>query len=167
MVENRQIHQVIFMRSNAHKVMPSVSSQNQKNIEAAPDEIASIDKQVVAARSRISDLGFEIDSYKASAGLAMGGGVFLILLAALAGYDLLTGKSGIWLAVGVTRDTLIWIAYGFGVAGAALIALALARHYRRDHKRETELADLEQEYARLLDLKDSIIAEPKDTGLKK
>jgi hypothetical protein len=147
--------------------MPSASSQNQTNIEAAPDEIASIDKQVVEARSRISDLGFEIDAEKASAGLAMGGGVFLILLAALAGYDLLTGKAGIWLAVGVTRDTLTWIAYGCGAAGVALIALALARHYRRDRKRETELADLEQEYARLLDLKDSIIAEPKDAGLKK
>ena len=115
--------------------MPSVSSQDQKNIEVAPDEMASIDKQVVEARSRISDLGFEIDAEKASAGLAMGGGVFLILLGALAGYDLLTGKSGIWLAVGITRDTLTWVAYGCGAAGAALITLALARHYRRDRKR--------------------------------
>jgi hypothetical protein len=135
--------------------MPPGASQNQKNIEAAPDEWDSIDKQVVEARSRISDLGFEIDSEKTGTGLAMGGGVFLILLAALAGYDLLTGKSGIWLTVGVTRDTLTWLAYGCGAAGAALMVQALARHYRRDRKRETELADLQQEYARLLDLKNS------------
>jgi hypothetical protein len=142
------------MRPEAHEIMPPAPSQDSKSAEAAPGGPPSIDQQVLEARSRISDLGFEIDAEKASTGLAMGGGVFLILLAALAGYDLLTGKSGIWLAVGVTRDALTWIAYGCGAGGVALMAQALVRRYRRDRRRENELAELEQEYARLLDLKD-------------
>ena len=83
----------------------------------------------------------------------MGAGVFLILLAALAGYDLMTGKAGIWMAIGITRDTLYLVAYGCGGVGVALIAHALIRRLRRDRKREVELAELEQEYSRLLDHK--------------
>jgi hypothetical protein len=104
-------------------------------------------------RSRISDLGFELDAEKAGLGLAMGAGVFLILLAALAGYDLMTGKAGMWMAIGITRDTLNLVAYGCGGVGVGLIAYALIRRLRRDRKREAELAELEQQYSRLLDHK--------------
>lgn len=127
---------------------------NSNNI--ASDDLNSIDKRIIEVRSRISDLGFEIDSEKTSAALAMGAGVFLILLAALACYDLLSGKAGIWLAVGITRDRLEWIAYGCGAAAAVLMIQAIARRIKRDRSRETELAELEQEHTRLLERKDSI-----------
>ena len=104
-------------------------------------------------RSRISDLGFELDAEKAGLGLAMGAGVFLILLAALAGYDLMTGKAGVWMSIGITRGTLNLVAYGCGGVGVVLIAYALIRRLRRDRKLEAELAELEQQYSRLLDHK--------------
>jgi hypothetical protein len=136
----------------SHEIAP-ITSQNPSD---PPDEASSIEKRILDVRSRISDLGFEIDAEKAGLGLAMGAGVFSILLGVLAGYDLLTGKAGIWSSVGITQDTLQWIAYGCGGVGAALIAQALARRLRRDRNRETELADLEQEYAQLLDRKNSL-----------
>jgi hypothetical protein len=138
----------------SHDIKPTAAG-NQSKTEATPDESISTEKRLLEVRSRISDLGFEIDAEKAGLGLAMGAGVFLILLGALAGYDLLTGKAGIWMAVGLTHDTLQWVAYGCGGIGAALMAQAIVRRMRRDRKRETELADLEQEYAQLLELKDS------------
>jgi hypothetical protein len=128
-----------------------LDSQNQS--ETAPDESSSTEKQITEVRSRISDLGFEMDAEKAGLGMAMGAGVFLILLAALAIYDLLTGKAGVWVAIGITRDTLNLAAYGCGGVGIALIAYALIRRLRRDRKREAELDELEREYSRLLDHK--------------
>lgn len=125
--------------------------ESHGKIEAAPEEASSTEKRILEVRSRISDLGFEIDAEKAGLGLAMGAGVFLILLAALAGYDLMTGKAGIWLSVGITQETLKLAAYGCGGVGVALIAQALIRRLRRDRKREAELETLEQEYSRLLD----------------
>lgn len=113
-------------------------------------------------RSRISDLGFELDAEKAGLGLAMGAGVFLILLAALAGYDLMTGKAGVWIAIGITGDTLNLAAYGCGGVGVGLIAYALIRRLRRDRKREAELAELEQQYSRLLDHKAARSDEPEE-----
>lgn len=113
------------------------------------------DERLKEIRSRISDLGFEIDAAKASAGLMMGAGVFLTLLAALAFYDLFSGKAGVWLAVGITRDTLNWVAYGCGGVGVALIIQTLLRRLRRDRATEAELAGLEEEYARLIESKDS------------
>ena len=130
-----------------------LDSQNQSETKTALDESDSTEKQIIQVRSRISDLGFELDAEKAGLGLAMGAGVFLILLAALAGYDLMTGQAGVWIAVGITRDTLNLVAYGCGGVGAALIAYALIRRLRRDRKRDAELAELEQEYSRLLDHK--------------
>lgn len=127
------------------------NSQNQSETKTAPDESSSTEKHIIEVRSAISDLGFEIDAEKAGLGLAMGAGVFLILLAALAGYDLMTGKAGVWIAIGITRDTLNLVVYGCGGVGVALIAYALIRRLRRDRKREAELNKLEQEYSRLLD----------------
>lgn len=139
----------------SHEIKP-IASQNQDKTEATPAESSSIEKRILEVRSRIGDLGFEIDAEKAGLGLAMGAGVFLILLGGLAGYDLMTGKAGIWVAVGVTRDALQWIAYGCGGVGAAFIIQAIVRRLGRDRKREIELADLEQEYAQLLDRKESL-----------
>ena len=132
-----------------------LDSQNQSEIETAHDESSSTEKQIIEVRAAISDLGFELDAEKAGLGLAMGAGVFLILLAALAGYDLMTGKAGLWMAIGITRDTLNLVAYGCGGVGVALIAYALIRRLRRDREREAELYELEQEYSRLLSHKDA------------
>lgn len=137
----------------SHEITP-LDSHSKSETETAPDEPGSTDKRIILLRSRISDLGFELDAEKAGLGLAMGAGVFLILLAGLAGYDLMTGKAGIWLAIGITQDTLKLAVYGCGGVGVALITYALIKRLRRDRKREAELDELEQEYSRLLDDKD-------------
>src|SRR5581483_979813 len=106
------------------------------------------ERQLVELRGRISDMGYEIDSAKATSGMLMGGGVFLLLLALLAAYDLLNGKASIYAPLGVKRAMLQWIALGGGIAGAAAMVKAwLGRG--RSHAREAELAALSEEYARL------------------
>ena len=142
----------------SHEITP-LSSQNT---EIAPDELISTEKRIIEVRASISDLGFELDAEKAGLGLAMGAGVFLIMLAGLAGYDLLTGKAGVWAAVGITRDTLNLVAFGCGGVAVALIAYALVRRLRRDRKREAELVKLQQEYLQLLDHKKSLSDETEE-----
>ena len=102
-------------------------------------------------RGRIRDLGYEVKAHKASIALSMGAGVFLILLAAGAGYDLIAGKASIWSPLGITRDTLMWVAGGGGAGGLLLLAQGLMR--QRSSEREVRLDELEQEYAELLDRK--------------
>jgi hypothetical protein len=133
-----------------------LNSQNQSETEIAPDESSSTEKRIIEVRAAISDLGFEIDAEKVGLAMAMGAGVFLILLAALAGYDLLTGKAGVWMAIGITRDMLSLIAYGAGGVAVALMAYAIVKRLRRDRSRDAELVELEQEYSRLLDHKKSL-----------
>jgi hypothetical protein len=146
---------------------PPSASENKTAIKTAPAAVSadliSIDKRIVETRGRISDLGFEVDAAKTASALGMGGGVFLILLAALALYDLYTGKAGVWAAVGITRDALNWIAYGCGAAGAALIIQAVARRIRRDSSREAELEKLGEEYAKLIQQKNSMSEESKNS----
>lgn len=84
----------------------------------------------------------------------MGGAVFLLMLAAGAAYDLLTGNTALSVALGVARETLTGIALGCGLAGLALLAHAVVQSRRSDQSRDTELAGLEQEYADLLERKD-------------
>jgi hypothetical protein len=122
----------------------------------APAESNSIDKQLIELRSQISDIGYEIDLYKSGIAASMGGGLFLLLLAAGAGYDIITGKAGIWSSVGVTRDLLLFIAWGLGAAGAVLVIQGIVRQRRRDREREARLAELELQYSRLLDRKELI-----------
>jgi hypothetical protein len=114
-----------------------------------PASSGDLEKQMAELRGRISDIGYEIDAGKAMAGYMMGGGVFLLLLAGLAAYDLLNGRAGIYQPLGVTRDMLKWITWGCGGLGAAAILQTLLRRRLRDQSRETELAELEEEYARL------------------
>ena len=85
----------------------------------------------------------------------MGGAVFLLMLAAGAAYDLITGNTALSVALGVTRETLTVIALGCGLGGLALLAHALVRSRRADQARAAELAVLEEEYADLLDARDS------------
>src|SRR5438876_1092041 len=46
-----------------------------------PDNIKFLDTQLEEMRSDISDLGYQVDSYKTKTAAALGGGVFLLLLA--------------------------------------------------------------------------------------
>jgi len=130
--------------------MPSdTESSATPATEKAPAPSDELEKQMAEVRGRISDIGYEIDAGKAMAGYMMGGGVFLLLLAGLAAYDLLNGKAGIYQPLGITCDLLKWIAWGCGGLGAAAILQTLIRRRRRDRSRETELGELEEDYARL------------------
>jgi len=112
---------------------------------------ASIDSQLKNLRLSISDLGHQIDSYKTKSAASAGAGVFLLLLAALAAYDLLTGKSEVWKVQGLSREGLFWIAAAFGAGALILLAYALARTRRRDRSLDDKLDRMEQDYAELIE----------------
>src|SRR6185503_176251 len=76
------------------------------------DEHETLDSRLKNLRSGISDLAYQIDTYRSKTAAALGAGVFLSFLATLAAYDLVTGKGGVWLALGITRETLVWLARG-------------------------------------------------------
>ena len=116
-----------------------------------PGTVEPRDAQLDKLRSSINDLGHEVDSYKSKTAAALGGGVFLLLLAVGAAYDLAVQKSASWLMLGVTRETLSWIAYGFGGLAILLVVLALVRIKRRDSNLDVRLDKLEQEYAEILE----------------
>ncbi|MFY9609802.1 MAG: hypothetical protein WAU45_14435 [Blastocatellia bacterium] len=128
-------------------------SSNQDNI-SIPEALA-IDHRLNETRSRISDLGHEIDARKATVARSMGGAVFLLMLSAGAAYDLVTHNAALSIVLGVTRETLLRIALGCGLAGLALLAHAIVRSRFSDQSHDAELAELEHAYADLLDLKDS------------
>ncbi|HXG67074.1 MAG TPA: hypothetical protein VNO70_18365 [Blastocatellia bacterium] len=115
-----------------------------------------IEKQLQDLRVRISDLAQEIDTYRAKTAAALGGGVFLFLLALVAAYDIFMGKTGLWTAVGATQESVYWIGAGLAVASLALLGLAIMRERRRDREREAQLRRLEQEFARLLEARDTL-----------
>lgn len=134
-----------------HVSLPSSAHDVTRQSEAR-----EIDQHMNAMRSRISDLGHEIDSRKAAVARSMGGAVFLLILAAGAAYDLVTRNTTLSVALGVTRETLTGIALGCGLAALALLAHAIVRAKFSDQSRDAELAGLEEEYADLLERKDSV-----------
>src|SRR5690349_15435034 len=99
----------------------------------------SVESRLIQLRSNINDLGHAIDLYKAKTGAALGAGVFLLLLAAGAAYDLITDKGKAWLALGIARDALILIAVGLAVAAFTSLGIALIRVKRRDIGLDTQL----------------------------
>ena len=120
-------------------------------LEARTDvEVRDLDARLNELRTRIRDAGQEIDEYKATTGMAMGGGVFLGLLAAGAGYDLIFGKTGIWLGIGLSHSMLTWLACVFGGASVTMLLTGWLRQRSSARAREATLADLELEFARLL-----------------
>jgi hypothetical protein len=120
------------------------------------ERVESIDAQLIDLRSTISDLAHQIDSYKMKTGAALGGGLFVLLLAAGAAYDLIAGKAASWSMVGVTRQTLIAIAIGLTVGAILLLAIGLVLVRRRDAGLDIKLDRIEREYAELLELKESL-----------
>ncbi len=109
------------------------------------------DDALKTLRSNISDLSHQIDSYKTKTAAAIGGGVFLLLLALLATCDLVAGHSGVWLNVGITRENLIWIAIVLGSGAIILLAIGLVLIERRDVELDHRLEQMEEEYAELLE----------------
>src|SRR5262245_29207882 len=95
------------------------------------DTVESIDAELIRLRSSISDLSYQVDSNKTKTAAALGSGVFLLLLAALAVYDLFLSKTGVWFTKGVSRNVLAWVAVGLAVASLSLLALGLTRARQR------------------------------------
>lgn len=119
------------------------------------DKVESLDTQLSNLRSGISDLGYQIDSYKTKTAAALGAGVFLLFLAALAVYDLAVGKGGVWLMVGITGEALTWLAIGLGITATILLMVGLRRVSQTDAETSARLESLEREYAELLERRDS------------
>jgi hypothetical protein len=109
------------------------------------------DAELQSLRSQISDLGYQIDSYKTKKAAAFGLGVFLLLLAIGAVYDLVTGHSGVWMTLGISRDSLTWIAGGLGVVSLALLGFGAGLVMRRDKSLPARLEEMESEYAELVE----------------
>jgi hypothetical protein len=109
------------------------------------------DAELQSLRSQISDLGYQIDSYKTKKAAAFGLGVFLLLLAIGAVYDLVTGHSGVWMTLGISRDSLTWIAGGLGVVSLALLGFGAGLVMRGDKSLPARLEEMESEYAELVE----------------
>lgn len=122
----------------------------QDAVQFDADESRSIDHRIRELRSQISDLGSEMDAHKTKVAGAMGGGVFLGMLGLLAGYDLLTGKAGVWQSVGLTSEYLQWLAIGLGVAALFCLVKGVSLQRRRDTVREARVKELQREMERLL-----------------
>ena len=120
-----------------------------------PDNVEFLDAQLKKMRSSISDLGYQVDSYKAKTAAALGGGVFLLLLAVGAAYDLVAGRVGVWLMLGATRETLVWITSGLGAGATILLVFGFRRAGRSEISTKARLEQMEQEYADLLERRDS------------
>jgi hypothetical protein len=120
-----------------------------------PESDELLDAQLKILRSSISDLGHQVDSRKTVTAAALGGGVFLLLLAVGAAYDLTAQRGAAWLALGVTRDTLGWIAGILGAGSVVLLALGLVRIRTRDGNTDATLEKMEREYAELLEQRDA------------
>jgi hypothetical protein len=81
--------------------------------------------------------------------------VFLVFLAAGAAYDLVARKGGVWLNLGLTRETLVWIAIALGVSATILMMLGLRRVRLSDTGVKAKLDLMERDYAELLERRDA------------
>lgn len=113
------------------------------------DSGQSSETELQNLRGSISDVGHQIDSYKTKTAGALAGGVFALLLAVGAGYDLVVGKSRVWSTLGITHADLVWIAGGLGFAAIVLLGLGLFLVARRDRGLHAKLDQMEREYADL------------------
>jgi len=119
------------------------------------DNVESLDAQLQHLRSNISDLGYQLDSYRTKTAAALGAGVFLMFLAALTGYDLAVGKGAAWSVLGITRESMVWIASGLAVAAAILLLVGIGRLRMSDTEGPARLESMEREYAELLERRDA------------
>ncbi len=119
------------------------------------DNVESLDAQLQHLRSNISDLGYQLDSYRTKTAAALGAGVFLMFLAVLAGYDLAVGKGAAWSVLGITRESMVWIASGLAVAAAILLLVGIGRLRMSDTEGPARLESMEREYAELIERRDA------------
>lgn len=119
------------------------------------DNVEALDAQLKNLRSSISDLGYQVDSYKTRTAAAIGAGVFLLFLAAGAAYDLVARKGGVWLNLGLPRETLLWIAGALGVSATILLLLGFRRVRMSDTGVRAKLDLMERQYAELLERRDA------------
>jgi|SRR5215471_2397043 len=117
------------------------------------DNCESVDDQLRDLRSSISDLGYQIDSFKAKTAAALGLGVFLLLLSTLAAYDSFNGRQAIWQTVGIGREALWWISVVGSCAALGLLVYGLFRVKRSDTNASARLEQMEQRYAELIEQK--------------
>src|SRR5262249_55002694 len=115
----------------------------------------AIDAELQKLRSDISDLGYEIDAYKTKTAASLGGGVFLMLLAAGAGYDLFTSNGGVWLSVGLDHQQLVWLSGAIALIALILLVIGFVRLKYRDHEAQSRLDQMERQYAELVERSDS------------
>ncbi|HKV37700.1 MAG TPA: hypothetical protein VJX67_00695 [Blastocatellia bacterium] len=108
-------------------------------------------------KDEIRDLGHEVDSYKTKTAAAMGGGVFLVLLATGGLYDVAVGNDSIGVSVGISQPVFGGIVTAFGVAGLIFLAVGVFRARRRDRGREARLASLEEELAQELAAEPTVV----------
>jgi hypothetical protein len=118
--------------------------------QTSPVELIRIETEISELRNQISDLGSAVDRFKAKRGGAIGGGVFLALLGLITAYDFFSGKSNLWLSVGVSREMLKFVAIGLAGGALLLFLVAAVLEKRRDRLQEARLAELEQELEGLL-----------------
>jgi hypothetical protein len=128
-------------------------SSEPTSLSAESDQI---DARIKQLRLKIDELGFEIDAYKNKTAAAMGGGIFLLLLASGALYDLAIGNASIQLALGLTRDQFYLLAFALAASSIALLLAGVIRQQKRDRVREAKLDELERELAALLERKSEI-----------
>jgi hypothetical protein len=81
--------------------------------------------------------------------------VFLMLLAAGAGYDLLTSNGGVWLSVGLDHQQLVWLSGTLAVVALVLLVTGFVRLRRRDDEAQSRLDQMERQYSELLERSDA------------
>lgn len=126
------------------------------DLQSGSVEIRLIEEHLRDLGERISDAGRELDAYKTKTAAALGAGAFLFLLAIGGVYDIASNNLTLWFSVGVTREKLYWLTGALAFASLALFALALTRNRLRDVEAEERLAEMEREFAGLLDRRDEI-----------
>ena len=67
----------------------------------------------------------------------------------------LRGKVGMWLTLGATRETLVWITCGLGAGATILLVFGFRRVRRSEISAKARLEKMEQEYADLLERSDA------------
>jgi hypothetical protein len=124
------------------------SGPNPSNNKSSED-LQFLETRIKSLSSQISDEGHVLDRYKTGTALLMGAGVFLLLLAAGSAYDLVSGKTAVWLSLGISKDILLFASALLGLVGLFAVVKGALRQRKRDVGREAQLARLEQELADL------------------
>ena len=119
------------------------------------NKVEPLDTQLASLRSSIRDLYFQIESYKTKTAAALGGGVFMALLAMLAVYDLVAGKGAVWRSLQITSETLVWMAAVLGGAATILLIVGARRARLSDTGVRAKLDSMERQYEALIERKEA------------